>query len=208
MAAKQLIRGLNVGGAAWIDQSSYGFPIAGKMSQEFLSPRGKQSTARIHVSDIFATSAARFRERDAKYGMKNADPMWAESMKQVGEGWILDPVPLSTDGKPLLWSSKRYNVSFRFGVLQADKLRACDDLKHSIANLTRTVETPIRLLSWDNIAQLSAMLAAGGGDWVMFKADHKASYKQPPIDPDTSTPLLFPCVTQPSTDGTASPHGP
>ena len=27
------------------------------------------------------------------------------------------------------------------------------------------------------------MLAAGWGDWVMFKEDHNASYKQLPIDP-------------------------
>ena len=112
------------------------------------------------------------------------------------------------DGQPLLWSSKQYNVSFRFGVLQADKMRACDDLKHSMTNLTCTVETPTRLLSWDNIAQISAMLAAGGGDWAMFKAYHKAAYKQLPIDPLTRTPLLFPFANPPSADGAALSHGP
>ena len=58
-----------------------------------------------------------------------------------------------------------------------------DDLKRSKANLTCTVETPIRLLSWDKIALIYAMLAAGGVDWVMFKADRKAAYEQLPIDP-------------------------
>ena len=104
-------------------------------------------------------------------------------MEKVEEGWLIGPVSLPHDGKPLLWSSKPYNVSFRFGVLQADKLRACDDLKHSMTNLTCTVETPIHLLTCDNIAQLSAMLTAGGGDLVMFNEDRKASCDQLPIGP-------------------------
>ena len=52
-----------------------------------------------------------------------------------------------------------------------------------MANLTCAVGTPIQLISCGNFAQLSAMLAAGGGDWAMFKADHKAAYKQLPIGP-------------------------
>ena len=109
----------------------------------------------------------------------------------MNEGWLLNPVPISSDGKPLLWNSKQYNVSFRFGVLQADKLRACDDLKHSMANLACTAATPIQLLSWGNIAQISAILAAGGGDWATFKDDRKAAYKQLPIDPaDQNTAII------------------
>ena len=70
-------------------------------------------------------------------------------------------------------------------------MRACDDLKHSMTNLTCTVETPIQLLPWDNIAQISAILAAGGGDWVMFKAYRKAANKQLPIDPaDQNTAVI------------------
>ena len=40
VAAKQLLRQLNFGVEAWIDQFAYGFPIAGKRSQISLSPRG------------------------------------------------------------------------------------------------------------------------------------------------------------------------
>ena len=156
----------------------------------------------------FDFPAARFRERAAKSGLKNAAPLWADSMGQVKEGRLLHPGPIPHDGKPLLWSSKQYNVSFRFGVLQADKLRACEDLKHSMTNLTCTVETPIQLLSWDNIAQISAMLAAGGGDWVMFKADRKDSYKNSRSTPMIRIPLLLLSGTPPSTAGTASSLGP
>ena len=185
MAAKQLLQQPNVGGAAWVGQFAYGFPIDGELSQAFLFPRGKKSDARIPVSGIFDSPASRFRERAAKSGLKNAAPMWADFMGQVKVGWLLNPVPLSTDGKPPLWILKQYNFSFRFGVLQADKLRACDDLKQSMTNQTCTVETPIQLLSWDNIAQISAILAAGGGDWVMFKKTTRL-----PINSFRSTPMI------------------
>ena len=191
VAVKKLLRQLGVGGEAWLDQFAFGFPITGKLSQRFLFPQAKKSTAGIPRDGLFSSAAARFRERAAKSGMKNAAPLWDEAMEQVKEGWLLPPVPLSPDGKPLYWKSKRHNVSFRFGVLQADKLRACDDLKHSMTNLACTVETPIQLLSWDHIAQVSSMLSADGGDWVMFKADHKAAYKQLPIDPaDQETAII------------------
>ena len=123
-------------------------------------------------------------------------------------GLASGPCSVTPDGNPLLWRSKRYNVSFIFGVLQAEQLRACDDLEHSAANLTCTVETPTHLLSRDNIAQLSEMLAAGGGDWAMFKAYRKAAYKQLPIDPDGENAAIisprhpterrwYGCVTRP-----------
>ena len=93
------------------------------------------------------------------------------------------PTPLSDDCKPLEWRSKRYNISFRFGVRQPDELRACDDLKRSMSNLTCTVETPIQHVSCGNIAPIAQLLSADGGDWVMFKEDRTESYKQLPIDP-------------------------
>ena len=56
-----------------------------------------------------------------------------------------------------------------------------------MANLARAVATPIHLLACGNISQISSMLAAGGGDWAMFKADRRAAYKQLPIDPADQT---------------------
>ena len=55
------------------------------------------------------------------------------------------------------------------------------------------METPIQLVSWGNIAQLTNLLASKGGDWVMFKADRKAAYKQLPIDPaDQASAIVAP----------------
>ena len=89
VAVKTLLRQLNVGGEAWLDQFSFGFPITGKLSQSFLFPRGKKSADRLPLSAIFSSSAARFKVRAAKSGLKNAAPMRAEAMGQVRVG--LDP---------------------------------------------------------------------------------------------------------------------
>ena len=104
-------------------------------------------------------------------------------MGQSKGGWLLIRNPLSDDGKLTEWRSIRYKISFLFGVLQSGNLHDGDDLKHSMANLTRTVGAPIQLVSWGNIDQISRILAADGGDWERFKAGHKAAYKQLPIDP-------------------------
>ena len=93
------------------------------------------------------------------------------------------PSPLGPDGRPFAWKSSRFSICFRFGVDQANKLRACDDLKHSMTNLACAARTPIQLVSWGHIDQLANFLASNGGDWVMFKSDHEAAYKQLPIDP-------------------------
>ena len=66
---------------------------------------------------------------------------------------------------------------------RSGKLRACDDLKHSMTNLARSVETPNHLVSWDYMVQIPQLLSQGWGDWSLFKADHEAGYKQLPIDP-------------------------
>ena len=77
-----------------------------------------------------------------------------------------------------------FNISFRFGVIQTDKLRDCDDLERSTTNLAYTVETPTHLVSLGDIPKLSILLDSKSGDWVMCKSDRNAAYKQLPIDPD------------------------
>ena len=175
----------------WLGQFAYGFPIAGQLSQKHLFPADSPRYARLAMDRIFHLAASRFRERAAKYGHKNAHPLWDEATQQVGQGWLLPPTPLFDGGQPLSWHSEEFNISFRFGDLQTYKLRACDDLKHWMTNLACAAETPTQLDSWDNIAQLSNHLASMGGDWVMFKADHKAAYRQLPIDPaDQATSIV------------------
>ena len=71
--------------------------------------------------------------------------------------------------KPLSWHCKRFNISFRFGVLQSVKLRAFGDLKHAMTNSARSVETPNQLVSWDHLVQMSQLLPQGGATGPCLK---------------------------------------
>ena len=63
-------------------------------------------------------------------------------------------------------------------------MRDCSDLKHSMANLACGAETPIRLISWYNVSQISQMLSEDWGDWVLRKESRADAYKQLPSVPD------------------------
>ena len=95
----------------------------------------------------------------------------------------LRPRPLTASGRPEDQPEGDYNIVFRFGVEQADKLRACDDLKHGLTNKACQITTPIKLVSWGHVSQLRRSYASDGRDWALFKADHEAAYKQLPLGP-------------------------
>ena len=96
------------------------------------------------------------------------------------KGMAEPPFPLSTREGSHALSNPELNISFLFGVEQGNKLRACDDLRYSRTNLSCVVETPIKLVSWDHIAELSNVVNDNSRGWSFFKADHEASYKQHP----------------------------
>ena len=125
---------------------------------------------------------ARFRERAAKSGWGNAEALWKEAAEQQPKGWLSAPVPLTASGRPIGQPKGGYNIVFRFGAEQADKLRACGDLKHGLANKACQIPTPIKLVSWCHVSQLFRRYASDGRDWALFKADHEAAYKQLPLD--------------------------
>ena len=193
VAIKQLMRECGMGGARWLDQFAFGFPITGLLSQKFLYQVDEKVDPSdvIPLSELFNSAASRFRERSTKSGHKNASQLWDEALIQVKKGWLLPPAELAADGRPIGWHSEKFNIAFRFGVLQQDKLRACDDLKHAMTNLACAISTPNQLLSWDHISQLSQLMSEKGGDWSLFKADHESAYKQLPIRPaDMKTAII------------------
>ena len=54
-----------------------------------------------------------------------------------------------------------------------------------MTNLPCAVLTPIRLVSWGHLVQLSHLLSKPrNADFGLFKADREAAYKQLPIDPE------------------------
>ena len=103
-------------------------------------------------------------------------------MGQCEKGWLNQPFPLCSDSKPFALNNPELNVAFRFGVEQSDKLRAFDDIRHSRTNLACVVETPIKLVSWDHLTELTHLVNTNDRDWAFFKADHEAAYKQLPLD--------------------------
>ena len=91
---------------------------------------------------------------------------------------------LRDDGRPAGLPIGQYNISFRFGVEQAAKLRACDDLRHSLTNSACSVLTPIQLVSRGHLAQLRRRSCGESRDWALIKADREAAYKQLPLRPE------------------------
>ena len=90
------------------------------------------------------------------------------------------------------------NIAFRFGVEQQEKLRACGDLRHNMANLCTSVMTPITLPTWDHIAQLRKSVFQTKRDWVFLKSDHADAYKQLPLGPEYAN-LTAVCLRNPDT---------
>ena len=183
---------------------SFGFPITGVLSQKHTFELAKPDRDLLTRSELYRSAAHRFRDRAARSGFKNCAALWDEAMSQHSQGRLEAPIPLNSDGRPTTWRSQRFNIAFRFGVEQAEKLRACDDLRHILTNLACHVATPIQLVSRGHISHLSQLLNNGADSWELFKADHEAAYKQLPWTSLTKTPLSSRCVTPAITCGAAS----
>ena len=171
-------------GQSWIRQFAFGYPIAGELSRRFTYDRDRKYVDLLPRSALFESASARFKERAAKSGHATAHQLWGEAVQQVKKGWLCPPDLLDSAGKPRNSPSSRYNIAFRFGAKQDAELRACDDLKHSLANRCCWNKTPIKLVSWGHLAQLSSITTEQGDEWHLFKADHEDAYKQLPIAPD------------------------
>ena len=90
---------------------------------------------------------------------KSSEPhrsaLWNGILIQVEKGWVSGPRPYARKGELRIRKRKvTVNPAYRFGVQQADKLRAIDDLKRSSTNEATSVLTPINLPSWGHIAEM------------------------------------------------------
>ena len=162
-------------------QFAVGFPTTGGLSQKQGFPA--QDSERAAPAKVIALEEVRSRERAPKSGWENAADLWEEALGQRPKGRLADPLPLADSGRPDDLPSGGYNIAFRFGVEQAGKLRACDDLKSGVTNKACRAHTPIKLVSWGHVSQLCRHIAADGRDWALFKVDHESAYKKLSIDP-------------------------
>ena len=198
VAISALLDNFDLGGSAWMSQFTFGFPLVGDLSQEGVFPRDPSLSPAPPIDGIWTSSKQRFLTRSKASGFLNADTLWKEALEQVQKGWLADPLPISPDGTVATYENGPVNIAFRFGVEQADKLRACDDLKHNEVNLHCTVWTPIKLPTWDHIAQMCLNIRHKRVPWEFFKTDHEAAYKQLPLRPE-HTRLAFVALRDPLT---------
>ena len=87
-------------------------------------------------------------------------------MQQVDNGWLAKPVTLDPNGKPDGFTGDFYNIPFRIGVFQADKLRASGDLRRILTNEDCAVLSPyssfLGATSLSFAARRARMGATGG----------------------------------------------
>lgn len=183
LAFMMLMGQYGLGGKAWLRQFVWGFPITGDLSQAGVYPRDPSVTPAPDTTALWGDTSTRLRARAAGSGWLNADTLWTEAIDQVQKGWLMDPLTIGEDGKCPAIGLGAINISFRFGVEQSSKLRACDDLKYGTANTYCAVMTPIKLPTWDHIAQMAAIVRPARCAWSFFKADHASAYKQLPLGP-------------------------
>ena len=136
------------------------------------------------LEGIWPNSQRRFETRSRASGFLHADVLWKEALGQAERGWLAPPLPIDIDCSGATYAHGSVKISLRLGVDQADKPRACDDLKHNGANLYLAVWTPIKLPTWDHIAQMCLNVRPSKKSWGFFKADHEAACAQLPMRPE------------------------
>ena len=99
------------------------------------------------------------------------------------DGAAFAPVPVDAQGSDILFKGCGINAAFRFAVIQGRKVRACDDMRHSLTDRGCDVLTPIKLAPWGRVAHISNLFAAKGLGCNFPKADHRDAYKSLPVCP-------------------------
>ena len=109
----------------------------------------------------------------------------------MGAGRLGDPIPIPISGILPDIQPEGVNIAFRFGVEQADKLRACDDLNHNWVSLACSVWAPITLPTWDHIAQSALDLRKRKLNCEFSKEDHASAYGNLPLLPEHARLAFF-----------------
>ena len=96
-----LMAQFNLGGASWMQQCVWGFPITGGLSQTGVYPTDPEVTHAPDFSTIWQESKLRYQTREKDSGRSHADHLWKEATCQVQKGWLSTPSPLTpTDNAP------------------------------------------------------------------------------------------------------------
>ena len=197
----------NLGGSAWLFHFIYGFKPTGIFCREHAFPTSDNALKMkpIFLKLIVQSDASRFPERAAKSGYKNYQLLRDEAMKRQRKGWLSQDPTLSSEAAPFTRADHKLKIALKWGAEQADRQRACDDLRYSMTNLACCVATPIKLASWDRLAEMCRAISSNPRDWHIFKDDRESAYKQPPPLSTARAPWRWlPCAHQLTEDSMAS----
>ena len=127
----------NLGGSDWIAQFLFGSKLTGTLCQRYTVPPCEKAArnTNIWLSRIALANAERFHERSAKSGFKHAQLLWKEAKEQQRQGWLSEASPPSSIAQPFTLVDTKPNVAFRLGAQQAEKIRACAALRHSMTDI-------------------------------------------------------------------------
>ena len=170
-----LLQNFGLKGARRMAQFAYGFRLVGNLSRTGVYPRDMDVLPAPPVGRIWAKSSERFSTMAKHSGYLHSRELRGKDLKQVELGWMGEPLPIDTSRNVLTYGNGSANIAFRFSVGQDDKLRACDDLKHNHVKLYCSVWTPIKLPTWDHIAQMRLGIKEDLREWPFFKADHESA---------------------------------
>lgn len=115
---KQLMKQHTIGGDSWMELFAYGFQITGRLSRRFVCEADADSRARIPREQLFETASARFCDRAANSGFKNAQTLRGALLQMVEKGGRCHPRPclqaeVPCAEIPLVTISARFSACYR-----------------------------------------------------------------------------------------------
>ena len=92
------------------------------------------------------------------------------------------PHPIGRLGNVATFERGKCVIAFLFGVNKMGKIRSCGDLKYTTTDLYCAAWAPIKLPTWDHIAQMTLGIKSTSRAWSFLKTDHQSEYKKLPLD--------------------------
>ena len=153
--------------------------MVGVLGEPGIFPESAASQTPSSRDELLRRAADRF-ERATRGLDPNASGLWDGASAQVAKKWLAVPFSFNAQGNLRInGEAARANPAFRFGVQQADKLRAVSNFKKGLSSEATFISTPINLPSWGHIAQMRFVRPKGGSrPLAVAKADHADAYEQ------------------------------
>ena len=121
--------------------------MIGEMAEPGVYKEGPPQTKPTSREKLFKTAKRRrFPNKQSSEPRKSA--LRDEILAQTEKRWVSGPHSINENGGLFIGDEKLVvNPAYTFGVQQAEKLRAVDDLERSSTNEAATVRSPINLPS-------------------------------------------------------------